>query len=229
MKAPGPNQPVCVYCGAQEGLTFDHVPPKLLLSKPYPKNLITVPACGNCNRSFQSDDEYTRFVAANDFRAADNCDLKLKLDAIRRSLERPNARQFAGYLTAQFRPTRILSSAGSPMGREFEIDRKRVNATGSRIVRALFFVETGDMIPPSTNIRIAANVGIDHTDPGVLQFARVYKLCKDHRARAIGSAFSYVAAFGPDFSIWLMMLYDCLVWMSTVPATQGKGISSVAP
>jgi hypothetical protein len=44
--------------------------PKLLLAPPFPANLITVPACYDCNQSFQKDDEYTRFITGIDFRAS---------------------------------------------------------------------------------------------------------------------------------------------------------------
>lgn len=99
--------------------------------------------------------------------------------------------------------------------------RGRVNATGSRMVRALFFIETGRLLTPSAEVRIATTIGVDHTDPAILRFARVYKLCSIHRSRAVGTAFSYVAAFGPDFSIWLMVLYGCFVWMANVPSARG--------
>ena len=53
----------CIYCGLTKKLTRDHIPPKLLLSKPYPAHLPTVPACRDCNQSFQANDEYTKPTA----------------------------------------------------------------------------------------------------------------------------------------------------------------------
>jgi hypothetical protein len=38
----------------------------------------------------------------------------------------------------------------------------------------------------------------------------------DRRDRSIGTAFSYVAGFGPGFSVWLMLLYDFFFWLGTV-------------
>ena len=49
----------CLYCGSTAD-TKDHVPPKALLEKPYPKNCRTVPACKSCNSGFSSDEEYVR-------------------------------------------------------------------------------------------------------------------------------------------------------------------------
>jgi hypothetical protein len=48
---------ICIYCGAH-GSTRDHVPPRLLLEKPYPSNLHSVPACPQCNNNFSEDEEY---------------------------------------------------------------------------------------------------------------------------------------------------------------------------
>jgi len=51
----------CVYCGLQAN-SKDHVPPRCLLEKPYPKNLITVPACKSCNNDFSRDEQYFMVV-----------------------------------------------------------------------------------------------------------------------------------------------------------------------
>jgi len=52
----------CVYCGANENVTLDHVPPRCLIRKPYPANLLTVPACALCNNAYSRDEEYFRLV-----------------------------------------------------------------------------------------------------------------------------------------------------------------------
>lgn len=48
----------CVYCGAS-ATTRDHVPPKCILRKPFPE-LITVPACHDCNSALGPVDEQFR-------------------------------------------------------------------------------------------------------------------------------------------------------------------------
>lgn len=206
----------CVYCGCADPLTVDHIPPKLLLFKPYPKNLLTVPACWGCNQSFMLDDEYTRNVIAIDIRAASNTDARANLPAIMRSLQRPTAGRFVEYLARQATPTAVLDSHGDPMGTMIEIDRSRVNATGARLIRGLHFVEAGTPIPKGGVVRVEAKAGISPGEPDALKIARVYRALKDRRDREIGSAFSYVACFGLDFSIWVMLLYDYFVWVGTV-------------
>ncbi len=47
----------CYYCGKPAN-SKDHTPSKNLLEKPYPENLLTIPACKECNQSFSLDEEY---------------------------------------------------------------------------------------------------------------------------------------------------------------------------
>jgi hypothetical protein len=59
-----PQPLACVYCG-QVADTRDHVPPKALLRKPFPDNLITVPACARCNKEWGSnfDDKFRNLIS----------------------------------------------------------------------------------------------------------------------------------------------------------------------
>jgi hypothetical protein len=108
------NEPKrCVYCGSENDLTVDHVPPKLLLARPYPPNLLTVPACMTCNQSFQKDDEYTRTMLSIDVRAAKNPTAQSNLPAVLRSLQRPDARGFAEYLTSTAESSTVLVRTAS--------------------------------------------------------------------------------------------------------------------
>lgn len=52
----------CIFCGRNAGTTKDHVPPKSLLRKPYPADLLTVPSCGACNNGFSKNEEYFRLI-----------------------------------------------------------------------------------------------------------------------------------------------------------------------
>ena len=47
----------CIYCGGKPE-TRDHVPSKILIDNPFPKNLPVVPACDKCNKGFSQDEEY---------------------------------------------------------------------------------------------------------------------------------------------------------------------------
>ena len=55
----------CVFCGALLATveaSKDHVPSKIFLDKPYPKNLFQICVCKDCNNSFSMDEEYAATV-----------------------------------------------------------------------------------------------------------------------------------------------------------------------
>lgn len=57
------NPRPCVFCGAPDATTMDHVPPKGIFTRPRPK-LITVPACETCNGgASQFDEEFKIFLS----------------------------------------------------------------------------------------------------------------------------------------------------------------------
>jgi hypothetical protein len=214
MKA-GDRRGICAYCGREKQLTDDHVPPKSLLKKPYPPNLWTVPACRDCHVALQKDDDYTRTVNTLDVRSANNPDAQSNLPAILRSLERADAKAFAEYLSSQTVRGPELGEDGLPI-HTMVVDRARLDATGKRLLRGLFFLETGIPMPPEGKIRIASQPGADAGHPLVIKFAEVHGTLIDRRHRSIGTAFSYVAGFGNGFSVWLLLLYDHFAWVGTV-------------
>jgi hypothetical protein len=206
----------CGYCAKQRKLTRDHIPPKPLLEQPYPANLLTVPACYECNQSFMKDDEYTRTVLAVDIRASRNRAAQSKLPAIIRSLQDPEGQGFAAYLASQTAQTAILGPDGTPMAEVIDVDRERLRATGSRLIRGLYFIEMGTPIPESAILRVASKVGLAQSDAHMATIGRVYGTWSDHRTGAVGDAFSYFAAVGPRVSFWLVLLYDYFLWGGTV-------------
>jgi hypothetical protein len=209
---------LCIYCNRAVADTVDHIPPKLLLAQPYPDNLLTVPSCSKCNSSFQKDDEYTRVIASTDLRNAKHQAVKVNMPAILRSLQRPEAQGFSQYLASRATPTTVLGVDGNPLGQVVEVDQKRLSATGERIVRGLHFVETKLSVSPSARIRVATIPAATApvSQPVIQSLAYAYSLCTDHRAGAVGDVFNYVAALHPDFSVWLLVLYEEFAWAVTI-------------
>lgn len=57
----------CVYCGRGAATSRDHVIPKCLFLRPFPRDLITVPACVRCNHRKGEDDSFLRDYLTCDF------------------------------------------------------------------------------------------------------------------------------------------------------------------
>jgi hypothetical protein len=51
----------CVHCGDPSD-TLNHVPSKVLMDEPFPDNIMTVPACYECNNEFSIHEEYVAFL-----------------------------------------------------------------------------------------------------------------------------------------------------------------------
>lgn len=51
----------CYHCGGKAD-TVDHAPPKVLLDKPYPDEMIVVPSCYACNNSASRDESWLACV-----------------------------------------------------------------------------------------------------------------------------------------------------------------------
>lgn len=206
----------CSYCGKEKKLTVDHVPPKLLLERPFPPNLPTVRACGDCNAMFKADDEYTRTVLTLDLRANWNYAAQSNVAAVMRSLQRTDARGFAEYLSSQTHVTKLFSPGGQHLTR-IEVDTNRVNATGMHILRGLYFYVIGKRLPLETaHVRIGSKAGLTADHPDLKEITRTFSLMPKKRNGRIGTAFGYLAAIGDGISFWLLLLYDYFFWLGTV-------------
>ena len=208
---------LCAYCGKDKTLTRDHVPPQVLLAKPYPANLPTVPACYDCNRSFKSDDDYTASVLSQDVRARENQVARARLDTVTRALDHPNAARFAAYLRRQSIDTRVLGVDGRPWGTMLDVDRQRVDNTGEHIARGLFYYEARKPVSSTATVRVGGKPGLTKRSDPVILFAKMYAAWPERRSGAVGGGFSYVAvSSATGHSIWLLMLYDYFFWVVTI-------------
>jgi hypothetical protein len=96
----------CIYC-RNEADTDDHVPQKNLFPKPRPNNLITVPACKDCNKKYEKDDEYFRnsLVMSSDLENSNEANIIL--DNVLRSYSRVERQ---GMIKSFLKSSKIIGS-----------------------------------------------------------------------------------------------------------------------
>jgi hypothetical protein len=204
---------VCAYCRKEKHSTKDHVPPKTFLATPYPRDLVTVPSCFDCNRGFQRDDEYTRTVVALDLRAHDNPSAVAKLPEIFRSLQRPQAAGFAESIRRNLMASSILDANGQPLGSVFTVDIPRIEATGKHIARGLHYHFGGSPLPLDYKLFVQSKPGYDSIDHVVPSFISFYEKCSARREGQVGDGFSYVAGSAGTAFVWLLLLYGYFWWI----------------
>jgi hypothetical protein len=96
------NVKTCVYCAAAEGRSADHIPPKAIFAKPRPLDLITVPACTNCNASFKPNDEYFAAMLALRTGVLQSTQGRRLPAQVTRGLRHPKGQRFRDMITANW-------------------------------------------------------------------------------------------------------------------------------
>lgn len=130
---------LCYNCGSREATTLDHVISKTLIPKPRPNNLITVPACRECNGRFSKDEEYFRdrlsaVVGGRDF------DAPATWEKTWRSMQRPQAKgkKIGLYKDILKLPAPVETKDG-PSNMGILLNKRRVNRVVGKMVRGFYF------------------------------------------------------------------------------------------
>ena len=131
---------LCIYCQAHAKETNDHVPPRGLFREPRPSNLITVPACFQCNNSFSADDAYFLNLAL-DWGASETSDGQAVVDKRLRSMKREKDRNVWKSILRSFQAVEVQSPSGLYLADSFTfaLNTPRLLRTVSRIIRGLYF------------------------------------------------------------------------------------------
>ena len=143
------NSKQCIFCGSDEDITKDHIPPKNLFPEPRPNDLFTVPCCSSCNGSFSKDDEYFRaiLVSCQSVSNDENANAVNKKFLV--SLKRPQAKGFRAEILKSLTYVDSVSQGGIYMGQRpvMQIDAKRLKKTLIRIAKGLFYRINNHCIP----------------------------------------------------------------------------------
>jgi hypothetical protein len=145
---------VCTFCGHRRLLTKDHIPPKCLFGSKgnLPSDLITVPACEDCNLKTSGDDEFLRLNLAPMLEASGHPVARSLVPTIARSLGRPEAIGFAKSFLQNVTLVRTFTYSGIYVGKmpAMRIDHVRLMRIVEKIVRGLFVTEYGKRLPQSS-------------------------------------------------------------------------------
>lgn len=121
----------CIYCGARPNESVDHTPSKGLFPKPAPSNLITVPCCFECNRSFSKDEEYFRTILV--YSQYGQIAPAMVWEKVERSLDRKESRLFDLLLD------NLLVSDEKHFDVEISVDHIRIDRVLVKTLRGLYF------------------------------------------------------------------------------------------
>lgn len=155
---------MCIYCGGYGPITRDHVPPECIFPDPKPHNLITVPACDNCNAVFKLDDEYFRtFLVSN---ANAHGDPTARGLWNRKIIGSRNAEPIRRMLRKASWPIEIKTHSGLWIGtsRAVSFDAKRVARIVARIALGLWWNHYRTRLGAEIALRASMMKGFDGLD-----------------------------------------------------------------
>ena len=203
----------CVYCGVEPGATNDHVPPDQMFPDPKPSDLITVPSCLGCNRSFQKDEDYFRGLFGLTGAPIEQ-DAPEFWAKVGRGLQRSPALKRA--IADSLRSGTIVNPDGEEVGRWTKIEDNwhRVVNLIAKCIRGLYFFERSVALPPSIEIECS------QCGDGPIDLGTLYSLTH-HGKRGWNGVFEYrygVATDDPTASAWILTFY----WTFVYNAFTGK-------
>ncbi|WP_412021930.1 hypothetical protein [Burkholderia cepacia] len=223
-KPKAPRIGTCIYCGKEKPITADHVPPKNLFDRPFPPNLLTVPACADCNGGFKKDDEYFRIALTITDKSKGQRGREGILPTVMRGINSSKADRFRTTLLSNTRVVPRFSPSGIFLGnqRQISLDGARIEGIARRIVQGLFFHVKGHRLPddhainvvPVGRFREVANLHPE-MDLALREFIALIAAepITEHR-----DVFGYrwiQSPNGPSHTMWLLYFYEKLEFFCT--------------
>jgi len=200
MSAPSISRNYCIYCGAR-AVTRDHVPPRLLLERPFPPNLRTVPSCLRCNHGASLDEQYFLTLIGQ---VSISASIAAKLESggvIERTLARSPALE-----ERLLNALGIDEQTGAPFIRP---ETARVNKVVGKIALGLFALRYG-RIPPAHEMWPIGFYPYQTRDdrPWPIFIATITERFKSKPWRTVQrGVFSYIFVRGPNQggNVWCIM------------------------
>ena len=148
------KESTCAICGIKPATTREHVPPKGIFLTPKPSDLITVPACFDCNNSSsESDERFRLFLGLHVARFTKQGEQLFKEGII------PTAKHNNRYrkeILSNSEPVILTTAGGIIYGKGVSIpwDNEAHDKTIDKIIRGLFFHHYKKIIAANAEISV---------------------------------------------------------------------------
>jgi len=203
----------CIYCGQQDALTRDHVPPKCLFPKSSRQNLIRVPACEPCNNSAKLDDEYFRAVVSM------GSEDPVAIAVWKQGVTKRASPSFKSRLLRSLRPAELLRTpAGIYLrdGHSLKLEKQRIEDVVIRIVRGLLWFHYKVRTEDETIFDLRLNPEPDH----------IHEIIKGLPVSSVGEGiFQYrrgIASDDPQSSVWWLRFYQSIQLLVFTTGRKGR-------
>lgn len=221
----------CAYCDSMGAVTRDHIPPKLIFSKPRPNNLITVPACPRCHSVTTSkDDEYFRLALQVRDGVADHPDVVKTRSTLLRSLVHPEKVGMARGLLAKIIAAEFVTPTGIFIkhGLALETDMRRIRLVVQRTIRGLFYHHQQHRLPDGYDTLVCDEENFRSWPAKETNVIESWlKVILARELFTIGNGvFSYGFGSDPNYpnnSCWILIFYERARFIGlTLPSDNSK-------
>lgn len=212
---------ICTICGKREAVTRDHIPPQGIFSKPLPNNLVTVPACSQCNNSTSAHDEKFK-VYLSLYCGQFNPEVNGLIGSHALPTLEHN-QKLNRLLISSMRPAYLSSSAGIIYERGWaaDWDETSTKIVLERTVRGLYFHHFNEILGEETECRIS-QLDDNNLEKTISIFSKSSKNYIGERNEVV---YMYACQKeDPLNSVWIFEFYGVLwFFCHTIPQNlQGK-------
>ncbi|HWN10232.1 MAG TPA: hypothetical protein VNO50_13360 [Pyrinomonadaceae bacterium] len=198
----------CAYCGEMKEVSRDHVIPECLFKRPYPANLITVPACDKCNNAKSLNDDFLRDMLICDIFGSQSPVAQDIFHEKVLSSVRQDSSVIARDATLNARVEPFYTKQGVYLGHEtsFPIDSERVKVIFTALVRGLYYDARRQRFPDNYVIEVLRYYPWDFEEVW-----QVFFQLHPNGPRTLGNVFgcAFVSAQEEPFSTyWLFWFYE---------------------
>lgn len=202
---------ICTFCG-EPASTRDHIPPKCMFPNNSRKNLITVPACRECNSATSKDDEYFRMVVASASNAGSAAAKILREKVVPGAKIKPG---LVNMFRSSIHDIEVFSECGTCIGERpaYKYQASRVQPIVDKIVRGLFYKNFGEYLSRGYCVD---NFGIQPDLPAEM----IPMITTLPINKVVANVFEYRCYADPEdphHSYWFLMFYeDVLCFTRTI-------------
>lgn len=145
---------VCVICGERDAQGRDHVPPKGIFCRPRPANLVSVPACGQCNNGASGLDERFRVYLGLHVGRDDPAGARFYREEAIRTLRKN--RRLVDDILSNTEPTFLSTDSGVIHGWGFRgrWDSQAHDAIVERTIRGLYYHHFDEILGDKVRVEV---------------------------------------------------------------------------
>lgn len=192
----------CVFCSERKADTRDHVPPKGIFPKPRPSNLVTVPACAECNGNWSSLDEiFKLFVSLQ--AGMDGISESFLHNSVKRTID--HNQRLKKFLIEKSKMVEVRTPEGIIIGDLIRIPfpEKELKMMCQRIIMGLFYHHNQYTIPDNSMLSVYLPNDINEEVLNVIQHCHLEIIGDDREF-----IYCHCTANGSIFaSTWILLFY----------------------